>query len=399
MPNTIYSVPVANQRSSASDTCVVVLCCKDHESLDVVLASIATHTPAGVPVFMVQNCFGSFDNTKTRAAAQRYTEWFPGRFILVDWLGQNLPYVTIAKLLRSEEFGAFKYVCKIDDDCFPVVPDWLDRLKARYVAEKGERGGQLAYVTPLINNNCWGFGEIVDVFGWADDYRRDFPRATLAGLDTPPHDHVRVVPPGVIDRGGGGTIWRYPEVARWLHERTTFDLDRYIAGVQGLAPAEVDASARYSIGCIFFEPALYDEIAGGGGLDDEHLFHVYCKRHRKAIVCERSVPMVHLYYFTHRVANRDLGPRVRTLMVERLRTPLLRETPATEPFYELSERLRTLEAKLDAVAAPLHGFTSVSRRARRAWTGVLGAGRALRARLAGLLKSRSPPAVDEQESR
>jgi hypothetical protein len=117
----------------------------------------------------------------------------------------------------------------------------------------------------------------------------------------------------------------------------------------------VPAGERYSIGCILFRRALWNQISDGSR-DDEGMLHRHCATHGLRIVCARSVPFVHLAYFMQREENRDVIEALRAVYEPRLGHPFpiaMRQTR----LLEIESRLRRLEgavtARLDAVETRL----------------------------------------------
>jgi hypothetical protein len=320
---------------------IVVLACSDYESLEVSLACHAAYLPGGVNLFILQNCRGTFDAERTLGVARRYAGLFPGRIHVVTGIQPGPAYHSLAALLASPLLAPYELVCKVDDDAFPIAPGWLEALVACYDVAAAAPGPPLAYVTPLINNNCWGFPETLAVMNLRDAYFADRARDHVVG----PPRASRIVPAGTLDGGSHGTIWAAPHLARWLHERTTLVPDRFIAATLGLEPVAVPGAERYSINCILFRRELWGTIADGSN-DDEHMLHEHCRRTGARIVCARSVPFVHMAYFTQREENRDLVEVTRKVYEPRLGHPFPIAACASRQL-DLEARLRWLEMKID----------------------------------------------------
>jgi hypothetical protein len=320
---------------------IVMLACSDYEAMELALACHAAHLPAETPLFILQNCRGTYDSERTLMAARRFARLHPGRVEVVEDIPPAPPYRSLATLLASERLAPFDLICKVDDDAFPIAPGWLERLLAAYdTAARDPR--PLAYTTPLINNNTWGFGATLDALGLREAYSREAAIRHVVGAGNAIAPH-RVVEPDEIVGGTNGTIWGYPHIARWLHERTTLDPDRLLAATAALPDCDVPSEERYSIGCILFRRTLWPEIDDGGS-DDEHMFHQHCRRTGARIVCAQSVPFVHLAYFSQREENRDLVPRARALYEQRLglRWPIALRASRE---LEIEARLRYLEGQ------------------------------------------------------
>ncbi len=325
---------------------IVLLACSDYESLEVSLACHAAYLPAQADLFVLQNCRGTYDAERSLAVGQRYARLFPGRIHVVTGNKPAKPYRAIAALLATRHLAAFDLVCKVDDDSFPIAPGWLDALVRGHAAAEAAGGPALAYVTPLINNNCWGFAETLQVMGLGSAFAAEMARDHWVGTRA----QRRIAPAGEIDRGGHGTIWQAPHLARWLHARTTLVPDRFIAATQGLSDVPVPGSERYSINCMLFRPALWRRIDDGSG-EDEHMLHQHCLRTGERILCVRSVPFVHIAYFPQREENRDLVADIRRVYEARLGHPFPVAMRASREL-EIEARLRWMEEAIRNPAKP-----------------------------------------------
>lgn len=322
---------------------IVILSCRDYEALELSLACHAAYKTRGVPIYILQNCRGTYDAERTLLAARRYENLFPGTFKVVDNISPSRPYNTIATLLESEEFSRYDYICKIDDDIFPLQKGWLDRLVECYRTSLLQ-DRPLAYVSPLINNNLYGFSLTLDALGFREKY---FEEADIQFRQE-----------GIRPELVGDVIHRYPHVARWLHEQTTLQPDRFIAATVGLEPIEIVGPWRHSIGCILFRKSLWRDFDCGLA-DDEQMLHDYCYRTKARIVCARSVPFVHIAYYTQRDELRDITETIRTMYEPRLGHPFPIATHASR-MIEIEARLRWMEERRVGSASP-STFASIHR--------------------------------------
>lgn len=318
---------------------VLILACRDYEALELSLACHAAYAAKDVPIYILQNCRGNYDAERTLAVAKRYARLFPRTIKLIDGNSPTTPYRAIAAVLNSREFSPYELVCKVDDDAFPIQAGWLDTLLQTWHSAAALRSEDrpLGYVTPLINNNTWGFEESLNIIlGLREEYLREAAIEHLAGQET---DGLpcRVLPPEEIETGANGTVWGYPHIARWLHSHTTLQPEKFIAATKDLSPKDVPNADRYSIGCILFQKKLWSDI-DDGGIDDEHMWHQYAKRTNSRIVCARSVPFVHLAYFSQREENRDIVETARSVYQPRLGHPF--------PIAMYANRLLEIEARL-----------------------------------------------------
>lgn len=326
---------------------VLILACQDYEALELSLACHAAYAAKDVPIYILQNCRGNYDAERTLAVAKRYTRLFPRTIKLIDSNPPATPYRAISAVLNSPEFSSYEFICKVDDDAFPIQAGWLDNLLNTWgLAARSPDERPLSYITPLINNNTWGFKETVDALGLNDQYLREAAIEHLVGDGA----SCRILPAAEIETGANGTIWRYPHIARWLHLHTTLQPDRLIAVTKSLSPKEVPNADRYSIGCILFRKELWNSI-GDGGTDDEHMWHQYAKRTNARIVCARSVPFVHLAYFSQREENRDITEMARSVYQSRLGHPFPIAMYASR-LLEIEARLRWLEGQRFGSHAP-----------------------------------------------
>lgn len=213
----------------------------------------------------------------------------------------NDPYSSIKEVLTYfEPLKEIEYICKIDDDLIPLKPNWLNCLEQEYLNQ--EQIGGIGFVTSLINNNTWGFAELVAIFDKGEEYREIMNYPSVWGEG--------VINVGEIAIGVNGTVWQYPYLAKWCHEWTTLDLQQYIAKTEHLSSKEIHPNTHYSIGCIFFKKQLWHDVEEINKLVnfDELAIHRYCQEHQLRKVAVLNQPMAHLYYFVQRKANAHLVP-------------------------------------------------------------------------------------------
>jgi hypothetical protein len=322
---------------------IVMLACRDYEAMELALACHTAYAAPDVPFFILQNCRGSYDAERTFAVARRYADLFPATVRVIDDIPPGDSYGSIATLLASRHLKGFDLVCKVDDDAFPIAPGWLEALVRTCEVAAAESGERLGYVTPLINNNVWGFRQVLQAMGLEQEYFQTQARVHLAGNGE--SDRRRVRQADEIVTGHDGTLWGYPYLARWLHQRTSAEPDALIRATANLSPVDVPADERYSIGCILFRPALWQQM-GDDSRDDEGMLHRHCAAHGLRIVCARAVPFVHLVYFTHREENRDVVETLRAVYEPRLGHPFPIAVRKTH-LLELEGRLRWMESAID----------------------------------------------------
>lgn len=296
--------------------CGLILSYADYESLELTLAVHAklieeNEELRNFKLFILQNGRGSYDCEQTYQVALRYQNLYPRQIKVIDYITPGIPYWSIKELLNSEEFSEYEYIIKLDDDVFPLTGDWATKLAKSYFEAKDKFGERVAYSTGLVNNNPYGFKKILEIYGKLEEFQEKYARDHVVGIrsgDT--YSPLRILPKGEISIGGGGTIWRYPYLARWIHSFTTMQPNVYIEQTRKLGVDEINVSERYSINCIFFKKELWNEI-GDGGNDDELMVQKYCLKNNKIAVANLSIPMCHLFFYTQRKENKDLLPKFR----------------------------------------------------------------------------------------
>lgn len=302
------------RKISIDNLAVVMLACRDYKAMEVALDCHMKYSDPNVSYFILQNCFEDQNAIKTLQVARRYQMLYPRRITVIDALGQRRPYFNIKRLLQSKELAKFDYILKVDDDAFPIAPNWLEELMECWTASEKIHGNRLAYVTPLINNNCWGFKRVMEILNLEEEYFAHVAYEIRVGAGSASNPY-RTLAPTQIETGANGTIWASPRVARWLHEKTTLKPKLFIDGCAGLGACNVPAAERYSIAAILFSKPLWVKMSNGGR-DDEHMLHQYCAQNNLTIICQQSVPFVHLNYFTHRSENQDIVDLARDIYLQ-----------------------------------------------------------------------------------
>ncbi len=332
---------------SPEQIAIVLLCYADYESLEISLAAYTKLTPENVKIFILQNGRGTYDTERTYRVAKRYADLFPRQIEVVDWIAPQKPYLSIKQLLNSDVLKPYDYICKVDDDVFPLTSNWLNRLSDCYEKSHKRYGNQLAYVTGLVNNNPWGFPRVLDLMGLKDAYFKTIARDHYVGLPSYSESAYYINDKSRISDECAGTIWRNPYMSRWLHEQSTMKPDAFIQATTGKEYEEVSNKERYSINCMFFKRDFWNQI-DIGHTDDEHQTLVYCKKHNKKIIADLQVPMVHLFFCTQREENKDIIPMVRDYYQKWLDIPFpISMCPLKE--YENENRLRWIEQRINDV--------------------------------------------------
>lgn len=298
---------------SNSNTAIVIVACRDFEALEVGLACHIAFGSDDIPIIILQNCAGSFDAEYTLKVARRYQRLYPNRITVADTAPAGNQYLGISNLLKSDLLAQYDYILKVDDDAFPISSGWVEQMQNAWRSESQEHGEKLAYVTPLINNNCWGFKRMIEIMGIEEEYFADIARDHFVGNGSEKFPkEFRTA--SQIDIGAHGTIWGSPEIARWVHEKSTLQPGTFIAACKDLGIVPVPSHERYSIGAILFRKQFYfdidDQSEKDKNKDDEGMMHAYCSENNMRIACLQSVPFVHLAFYAQREDNRDVTQRV-----------------------------------------------------------------------------------------
>ena len=146
-----------------SQTAIVILAFAEYESLELALATHAKFSvESGLPIYILQNGRGTYDTERTYQVGKRYANLFPNTIKVVTHIPAKKPYSAIKKLLHDPVFSGYKYIIKLDDDVMVLTPDWIDKLIGCYIQSSEKAGSDLAYVTSLVNNNPFGFKQIIE---------------------------------------------------------------------------------------------------------------------------------------------------------------------------------------------------------------------------------------------
>ena len=337
---------------------IVLLAYADFEAMEIALAAFSKTLKNDMKLFILQNGRNSYDCERTYRVGLRYQKLFPEHIKVVDWITPQAPYHSIKQLLIDEALKDFDYICKVDDDVFPLREDWLDKLVTCYEKSKEKHGDSLGYVTSLVNNNPWGFKETLKIFELEKEYLDNISMAHEVGAPCDDYEPIRLVSKNEICDGWGGTVWRNPYISRWLHKKTSFDPKKFIHRTENLGYKEIPNNKRYSINCMLFEKTFWTKIDSGDH-DDELMVRNYCMDNDKKIMADLSNPFVHICFYTQREENRDLLPKFREVYEEFLKLPYpISMCPNKE--YENENRLRYIETQfLNKNSQDLHKIFNI----------------------------------------
>ncbi|MCI5803654.1 MAG: glycosyltransferase family 2 protein [Lachnoclostridium sp.] len=338
-----------NLEQIKSKLAIVILAYSDYESLELALATHAKFsTQAGIKIYILQNGRGTYDCERTYSVAKRYHNLFPDIIYVIDTITPGIPFNSLRTLFNSEKFLDYDYIIKLDDDVLVLTPDWIDKLCQCYIDGKRKYGDKFAYATSLVNNNPYGFKTIIEKsVELSNEYFSKKARKHYVGNGTnfDPYAPNRLIPKDQIYAGSNGTIWGYPYIARWMHEKTTLCPEWYIEFSEKFERELVNSKERYSINCMLFEKKLWTNdisTVEPDSTDDEHLLHAYCLKYNAKVMADLSIPMVHLFFFSQREECRDMIDALRECYTKflNLEFPI---TVCNNRIIELENRLRFLE--------------------------------------------------------
>lgn len=282
---------------------LLVLASDNYESLQITLKSL-NHTLINEEKVVVGlNGNNSLNSRITEYVAQKWCMYKPdSRFTVRPLCAPAKPFFAIKEIIaNSEHFKDAEYICKLDDDIIPLKKNWVQVLANQYahLSEKSNVG----FVTGLINNNCWGFKELVSIYNKKSDYEKIHSYKTVAGWQG-----VRTVKPGEIDDGDFGTIWHYPYIARGLHEWTSLQIDEFLQATSELPFKQIPLETYYSIGCTLFKKEFWTDL---NEVDysteiDEMMIHRKCLRNKLQKWSAMDQPIIHLFYTNHKIINLDI---------------------------------------------------------------------------------------------
>ena len=326
-------------------TAIVILTCADFESLEISLAMHAKYNNHNADIFILQNGRGTYDCERTYRVAKRYENLYPKQIKVVDFISPKVPYLSIKELLNSKIMSKYDYICKVDEDTFPLTNNWLNNLCKCYEESYFKYGDNLGYVTGLVNNNPWGFPRVLKLMNLEEEYFKKYSRVHYVGMDNYNYGNnvkkLEIWDNTKICDSGFGTVWRIPYISRLIHGKTTLNRLEYIKNTSDKGYEEIDNGKRYSINCILFKKEFWNNI-NIGDYDDEHNCLIYCYNNDKKIISALNVPLVHLFFFTQREENKDLIPIIRDYYSKVIDAPYP-ITICEDKQIENENRLRHLE--------------------------------------------------------
>lgn len=288
---------------SKTNRAIVLLASYDSVALYLTLQALNHTIAENEMVVIILNGKRGIRSSYVEQIARQWIKNKVNKYVVRPLNYGNDPYRSIQEVLNHfEPLKNIEYICKIDDDLIPLKKNWLNHLEQTYIQQA--EVSQVGFVTSLINNNAWGFAELISIFDKVEEYQEIMNYPSIWGTS-------HVIDAGQIAIGVNGTIWQYPYLAQWCHEWTTLDLKNYVAKTQYLPAKEICQDTHYSIGCIFFKKHFWHDVESINKKVnfDELAIHLYCQQQQLKKIAVLNEPMVHLYYFVQRKANAHLIPK------------------------------------------------------------------------------------------
>lgn len=280
---------------------LLILTCYDFESLQLTLKSIEHTLDENEKVVIILNGI----NTRASALVERISRAWANaspanRFVVRPLCSGAKAFFAIKEVLENyQPLAGVTHICKIDDDIIPLKRNWLDSLALGYT--ELSKATKVGFTTGLINNNCWGFNELLDIYDKRKEYETMFNYKTRGGAA----DKFKA---GEVNNGFYGTIWQEPYLGWWIHQWTTLQIESFIAKTASLPPVEIPPETGYSIGCLFFEKQFWLDLDHEKyqSMLDEEIIHFTCQNEKREKWAFMNEPMIHLFYFNQRIPNRDI---------------------------------------------------------------------------------------------
>lgn len=278
---------------------IILLCAYDSVVLHFTLQALNKTLAHDEMVVIILNGKRGLRSSLVEQVARDWAKEKPNYHIVRPLCAGGAAYDAIKEVLENfEPLKNKEFICKIDDDLIPLKTNWLNNLHQNYLEQ--EKSHKVGFVTSLINNNCWGFSQLIEIFNKKSEYCNIMNYKSNSGTG--------VVEAGHIADGFCGTVWEHPYLARWCHEWTLLDIPNFIKQTEQLSIQEIPLQTHYSIGCMFFRKELWSEIETYSHRFDELLIHEYCRDKQLKKFAIMNEPMGHLYYFVQRKPNSDLIP-------------------------------------------------------------------------------------------
>lgn len=333
---------------------LLLLAAYDYESLHLTLESLSHTLENDERVVVILNGKRGIRSAVVEDVARAWSAGSPNR-VIIKPLNYGLDaYTSISEVIQKLPIiQSAEFICKIDDDLIPLKKGWVDSLHQAYLdLEKKE--GPIGFVTSLINNNPWGFKQLVYLYDKDEEYQQIMNFESLSGTGR--------VPAGQIADGRLGTVWQYPYLAKWVHSWTMLDIPQFINKTANEGIKEVGLDLHYSIGCMFFRKELWTSLhlLESDSNFDELLIHEYCQKNRLRKFAVMNEPMGHLFFYVQRLPNRLMMPQIKESLAaywqdDRFAYDFKFDATTTHELVlegymtETADKLLVLQNKLDVV--------------------------------------------------
>ncbi|HTF28189.1 MAG TPA: hypothetical protein VK625_05050 [Flavitalea sp.] len=323
--------------------CILILVSYEYESLQLTFKGLDHTADPSVPIIIVLNGASfSYKGSKVEQHCRAWASLAENRYVIRPMACGKAPIYAIQEVLRlSPILKDIDYVLKIDDDVIPLKKGWdVDLANCYFEYEKLH--GKIGFVTGLINNNCWGFKELLSIYEKWDEYARFMNHPSTAGVFKD-----RIVKIGEVDTGQNGTIHAFPTLAAWLHKWTSFDIDSFVEKTRNGKIKEVELDVHYSIGCMYSHKSLWTDLEVTKATDfDELIIHRYCLANKLRKFAVMSQPMLHLYYNNQRLINAYLLPQFIKHLSAYFKDESIKDlefATVQDQAYELEDQLKMLK--------------------------------------------------------
>lgn len=285
-----------------SERALIVLTSYEFESLQLTLNALNYTLDPEERIVIILNGKPNYAG----AIAERISrEWaaqdHSHRFVVRPLSSGGKAYWAIKEILEQfEPLKYTKYICKIDDDIIPLRKKWMDHLADIY-STLDNSDKKIGFVTGLINNNNWGFAELIDIFDKRTEYEQISNYNNIAGQ--------RIIKEKEVANGAFGSVWKNPYLAWWIHQWTSLCPNEFINRTANLGLKEILPDIHYSIGCIFFEKSFWLEPEIPDNKEtafDELMLHQLCIQANLQKWAVMNKPIIHLFYYTQRLPNKDI---------------------------------------------------------------------------------------------
>lgn len=266
-------------RSTGSDKLCMVLAGYKEPLWDEVFGRLARFAPADVDVCIMTS--GLVNEKLKDIAAER--GW--------SYLSTEVNHLSQVQNLAIECHPKARWIYKLDEDMF-LTEGFFEKLMEAYEYTESSTPYVPAFVSPLINVNCYGHLRLLDKMGLTEDF-------AATGLTNMKYTD---------GLNHSNDVLENPAVARYMWGETCEILRDIDAMNAQFAAEPLTISVcpiRFSIGAILFTRQAWEEFGKfpltfvgstyGIGDDEEHICHYAMFTGRAIVVCENSL-VGHLGY-------------------------------------------------------------------------------------------------------